>query len=264
VYPAHRLALKYLHYFLTAANGRGHGIHSPFLYDFTEKVLNATDSPAIFGRIEDLRSRLKRDRTMIPVLDLGAGSVSDNRNLRRIGDIARMAAKPPKYGRLLHRIAAHYGAQHVLELGTSLGLSSAYMASVPGVKELLTLEGAPAILKTAEANFEILGLKNVRSLCGDFDQTLTQALDMMTPDLIFFDGNHRYAPTMQYFNACRERTGEDCIYVFDDIHWSREMEDAWADIRRAPGVTCTIDLFFVGIVCFRTAFREPLHVSIRY
>jgi predicted O-methyltransferase YrrM len=264
VYPAHRLALKYLHYLLTAANGRGHGIHSPFLYDFTEKLLNAKDSPEIFGRIEALRAKLKRDETRIPVLDLGAGSVSDNNKSRRVCDIAKMAAKPPKYGRLLHRIATHYGAKKVLELGTSLGMSSAYMASAPCVQELLTLEGAPSILQTAEANFKMLGLSNIRTLCGDFDQTLAQALEMMTPDLVFFDGNHRYEPTMRYFNTCKELTGEDAIFVFDDIHWSREMEDAWGDIRRTPGVTCTIDLFFVGVVCFRPQFLEPLHISIRY
>ena len=264
MYPAHQLAFKYIKYLLTAANGRGHGIHSPFLYDFTEKILNAQDKPEVFDRIENLRARLKRDHSEIPVLDLGAGSVSDNRQTRRVCDIARMAAKPPKYGRLLHRIAAHYGARQVLELGTSLGLSAAYMSSAPGVQELLTLEGAPAILKTAETNLQSLGLKNVRTLCGDFDQTLPQALDSMTPDLIFFDGNHRYEPTMRYFHQCRERTGEEAIFVFDDIHWSREMEAAWTDIRHTPGVTCTIDLFFVGVVCFRTNFREPLHVSIRY
>jgi predicted O-methyltransferase YrrM len=264
VYPAHRLAFKYLHYLLTAANGRGHGIHSPFLYDFTEKVLNAGDQPPIFDRIEALRARLKRDHSEIPVLDLGAGSVSDNRQTRRVCDIARMAAKPPKYGRLLHRIAEHYGARQVLELGTSLGLSAAYMASASGVKELLTLEGAPAILRTAEANFSTLGLDNIRTICGDFDHTLTKALDTMTPDLVFFDGNHRYEPTMRYFRQCMERTGEHAIFVFDDIHWSREMEDAWSDIRQTPGVTCTIDLFLVGIVCFRKAFREPLHISISY
>ena len=264
MYPAHQLAFKYIKYLLTAANGRGHGIHSPFLYDFTEKVLNAQDRPDVFDRIETLRAGLKRNHTEIPVLDLGAGSVSDNRNMRRISDIARMAAKPPKFGRLLHHIAAHYGARQVLELGTSLGLSAAYMASAPGVQELLTLEGAPAILKTAESNLQSLGLKNVRTICGDFDQTLRQALDTMNPDLIFFDGNHRYEPTMRYFHQCRAQTGEEAIYIFDDIHWSREMEAAWTDIRQTPGVTCTIDLFFVGVVCFRKNFREPLHVSIRY
>ena len=133
MYPAHQLAFKYIKYLLIAANGRGHGIHSPFLYDFTEKILNAQDKPEVFDRIENLRARLKRDHSEIPVLDLGAGSVSDNRQTRRVCDIARMAAKPPKYGRLLHRIAAHYGARQVLELGTSLGLSAAYMSSAPGV-----------------------------------------------------------------------------------------------------------------------------------
>lgn len=265
MFPPATILFKYLRYFVTSSNGRGHGIHSPFVFDLVTQVLRAQERPAVFGRIEALRRSLRRDDRRLKVEDLGAGSVADNARERRVGDIAALAAKPARFGRLLHRIAAHYGCGTVLELGTSLGISTAYMASAPPVRRLVTLEGAGQVATVAEENFARLGLANIELIRGDFDQTLAVALERLPdPALVFFDGNHRKEPTLRYFRQCLGTAGEDAIFVFDDIHWSRGMEEAWAEIRRDPRVTCTIDLFFVGIVFFRRSFRQPQHFTIRY
>jgi predicted O-methyltransferase YrrM len=114
-------------------------------------------------------------------------------------------------------------------------------------------------------HFKGLGLDNVTAVAGNFDDTLAHALALVpSPDLVFFDGNHRYAPTLRYFHQCLEHAGEDAVFIFDDIHWSREMEDAWAEIILSSRVTCSIDLFFVGVVFFRKGFRERQHFTIRY
>ena len=265
LYPPLSIASRYLKYFITASNGKGHGIHSPFVFDFVTKVLNAREKPASFGRIEALRASLKRDVRVIPVEDMGAGSGLDNNTLRRVRDIAGNAAKPPKFGRLLHRIAAHYRCRSVIELGTSLGISTAYMATADSVEKVVTLEGAAQVHALAMEHFKTLGLDNVTTVPGNFDDTLEKALQLVpSPDLVFFDGNHRYAPTLRYFLQCMEHAGEDAVFIFDDIHWSREMEDAWSEIILSPRVTCSIDLFFVGIVFFRKGFRERQHFTIRY
>lgn len=267
-YPLYSLpviALKYLRYLLQASNGRGYGIHSPFAYAFTRQVLDDRIRPESADAIESLRARLQNDRRVLEVDDLGAGSVSGGGRRRTVADIARRAAKPARYGRLLHRTAAHLGCRSALELGTSLGLTTCYLATVPGMQEVLTLEGSHAVLKVAEENFEGMGLTNIRTLEGDFDQTLAQALSLMPhPDLVFIDGNHRYEPTIRYFEQCLASAGSHTVLVFDDIHWSPGMERAWREISSHPRVRCTIDLFFIGIVLFREAFREPQHFTIRY
>ena len=258
-------AIQFLRYWLTASNGRGHGVHSPFVFDFITKVLNDPLQPEIFARIEGLRQRLKSEQGLVHVEDLGAGSGLDNAQQRKIGDIARHAAKPPKYGRLLHRIARHYHCEKVLELGTSLGLSTAYLAAADPVRQLITLEGAPAVAGLALQNLQQLGLENVRLIQGNFDQTLTDALAIIgSPDLVFVDGNHRQQPTLRYFRQCLEVVSDQAIFVFDDIHWSPEMEAAWEEIKAHEAVTCSIDLFFLGIVLFRPSFREKQHFTIRY
>lgn len=265
MYNLFTLSVKYLQYLLTASSGKGHGVHSPFVFDFVINVLNDKSHPQAFDKIEVLRASLLKQNEKITVEDFGAGSALDPSRERKISDIARHAAKPPKFGRLLYRIAKYYQVTNVLELGTSLGLSTAYLAAAPGVKQVITMEGSPAIAEKARLHFDQLSLKNIEIVKGNFDHTLAAvAQNGPRPDLIFFDGNHRKEPTLRYFRQCLAGAGENDIFIFDDIHWSAEMEEAWGEICQDDAVTCSIDLFFVGIVFFRRDFREKQAFAIRY
>lgn len=265
MYSKPTLALHYLRYLLTASNGRGHGIHSPFVYDFVEQVLNARHRPSVFAHIEAYRESLKRSTEVLRVEDFGAGSAYGDTVERPVSRIARHAAKPPRFGRLLYRLAEHYHCRTALELGTSLGISTAYLASVPGMERVLSIEGSPAIAAKARSGLNGLGLSQVELMVGNFDSVLPEALERLpSPDLVFIDGNHREEPTLRYFHQCLPVVHEETILVFDDIHWSAEMASAWATIKAHPQVRCTIDLFFIGIVVFRKAFREKQDFVIRY
>jgi len=265
LYNLFTLSSKYIHYLFTASNGKGHGIHSPFVFEFVTQVLNDRRKPEAFHKIERLRKSLLKNNERIIVNDFGAGSSLDSSNERRISDIARHAAKPAKYGRLLYRMIDHFHCDQVLELGTSLGLSTAYMASPPSVKQIASLEGAAFVAARAKQNLDSLSISNVGIITGNFDITLDNVLKKNPkPDLVFFDGNHRKEPTLRYFRQCLSTADENSIFVFDDIHWSAEMEEAWREICLDDAVTCSIDLFFVGIVFFRKDFREKQAFTIRY
>lgn len=265
MYNLFTLFRKYISYLFTASNGKGHGIHSPFVFDFVINVLNNRHKPEAFSKIESLRASLLKNHEKIKVTDFGAGSALDPHRERKVSDIARHAAKPAKYGRLLYRLADHYNCHEILELGTSLGLSTAYLASTPSVNKVTTLEGAELIAARAKQNLESLSLPPVQIITGNFDNTLGLSLAKNPrPDLVFFDGNHRKEPTLRYFRQCLSTADENSIFVFDDIHWSAEMEEAWQEICKTEAVTCSIDLFFVGIVFFKKDFREKQAFTIRY
>jgi predicted O-methyltransferase YrrM len=236
------------------------------VYAFIENVLRDRKPYEIYGKVEALRRELLRSNERLEVVDLGAGSRKDNQQSRRVGDIVRSAAKPKKYGQLLYRTARHYGCRNLLELGTSLGITTAYLAAGAGTEgKVVTIEGAPAIAAKAAEQLRRLGAGNVVQLVGDFDERLPEAFGIMpSPELVYIDGNHRKEPTLRYFQLLKERCGEQAILVFDDIHWSRGMEEAWAAIRGDDEVTCTIDLFHVGFVFFRRSFREKVDFMIRY
>ncbi len=127
MYSKFQLGLKYLHYYFTASNSKGHGMHSPFVFEFITRVLNdKTDYPA-YSHVENLRKQLLKDQSVVTVEDFGAGSSIDKTNQRTIASIAKNAAKPAKFGQLLHRMVKHYQPQTILELGTSLGITTSYL-----------------------------------------------------------------------------------------------------------------------------------------
>lgn len=267
MYSAFTLSLKYLHYLLTAANGKGHGIHSPFVYDFVRNVLNdKTDYPE-FGPIERLRHRLLRNHTPIPIEDYGAGSASSVSGAasKSIAAITRHSSKSSKYAQLLFRMVRYYQPHYVVELGTSVGLSAAYLASGSDSSVVLTGEGNDALAMLARRNLQSLQIDRVQVVTGNFDNTLpVMAGSIPQVDFAFIDGNHRKVPTLKYFGELQARSSADAILVFDDIHWSEEMEEAWMEIKNHPSVLLTIDLFFLGIVFFKPEFKVKQHFTIRF
>jgi len=265
MYSPLRLAFKYIYYYLTATNGRGHGIHSPFIFDFIKKVLNDKNYYPAYDGVEQLRKQLLKDQTLLTIKDFGAGSAIDKTNQRTIASIAKNAAKPKKYGQLIYRMVKYYQPQTVLELGTSLGITTSYLATANSRAKVITMEGATEIADIARENFRILEIRNIEIKEGDFDNTLPSVIGQQPlVDFVFIDGNHRNEPTIRYFHQLLTKTNNDSILVFDDIHWNMEMEQAWQTIRKHPSVGCSIDLFFIGIILFRQEFKEKQHHTIRF
>jgi predicted O-methyltransferase YrrM len=265
MYNGWQLALKYLNYYITASNGKGHGIHSPFIFNFIKEVLNDDAVYPAYESVEKIKEELLRNNTRITLEDLGAGSVASKTNTRSISTIARHSAKSKKFARLLYRIVHQYKPATVVELGTSLGLSTAGFALANPLAKVYTIEGAASVAAIAKNNFRQLGIENIDLRVGHFDQQLPVLLaDLNQVDLAFIDGNHQYEPTLDYFRQLVAKMKNDSILIFDDIHWSRGMEQAWQGIQQDEAVRCTVDLFFIGIVFFREEFREKQHFTIRY
>ncbi len=265
MYSSFQLAVKYLRYYVTAYNSKGHGMHSPFVYDFIKNVLNDTTEYEAYRQVEALREKMLQDHRLLAIEDMGAGSTGSNKTERSIASIAKRAAKPPKLGKLLYRIAAYYQPTTILELGTSLGITTAYLAMANKKATVLSIEGAPAIAQQAIENMAAIPVNNVTIITGNFDGTLVVQSSKLAPlKMVFIDGNHRKEPTIAYFEQLLSFMEDDTILVFDDIHWSREMEEAWKIIKAYPAVQCSIDLFFLGIIFFRKSFREKQHFIIRF
>ena len=260
-----QLAFKFIKYYLTASNGKGHGIHSPFVYDFVTKVLNKTNAPENITAIEARRNSLKANTSVIEVLDRGAGSRQAEFKQRSISGIAKSALKQKKISQLLYRMGVYFKPSNILEMGTCFGITSSYLAMSMPNQTLVTMEGAPAIAQEAQTTFDLLGLKNIQISEGDFATSLPEYLHSIPQiGMVYIDGNHRYAPTMEYFKLLLSKVNEQSILIFDDIYWSGEMEKAWAEIKKQEEVTLTIDLFHVGIVFFRKENKQKQNFTIRY
>lgn len=265
MYSSFQLSKKFLHYFLTAQNGRGHGIHSPFVFDFIIHVLNDKKKYDCFSGIESIRKQLLKNNKAIEVEDFGAGSAVIPFKNRIVKDIAASSLKKKKYAQLLFRIAKYYGSKTIVELGTSFGITTSYLASASPDLKAFTLEGAKNIAKIAVQNFESLQLKNIELIEGSFEKTFPSIDEkIQSVDLLFIDGNHRKKATLEYFNFFLKKSTNDSIFIFDDIHWSAEMEEMWKLVQKHDSVTLTIDLFFIGIVFFSKDFKVKQHFTIRF
>lgn len=215
--------------------------------------------------IEQQRQKLLADNTRIEVEDFGAGSKVIRSNQRVIKNIAASSLKPKKFAQLLFRIVQYYQPAAMVELGTSLGITSAYLASGNAIGRLFTCEGSSNIAAIAQETFTALQVKNIQLIQGDFAKTLPLLFDRCPlADFVFIDGNHRQAPTIAYFEEFLQHAKPATILVFDDIHWSAEMEAAWHFIQQHPAVTLTIDLFFIGLVFINPDFKVKQHFTIRY
>lgn len=254
--------LKYISYKIKAVSK--HKVHSPFVYDLIIDVFENDNSYYAFPAVELIRKKLLLSKRVVTVDDMGAGSRVFNSNQRKIKSIAKHSSKNPKYAQLLFRMVNYYHPNTILELGTSLGLTTAYLAKARKKAKVYTLEGSPEICKAAKNTFKSLRLDNVQMVQGNFNDTLPEILPKISVlDFVFFDGNHQKKPTLDYFNQCLEKVNENSVFVFDDIHWSDEMTEAWEAIKNHPEVTLSVDIFQFGIVFFRRGV-EKQHFVLRY
>jgi predicted O-methyltransferase YrrM len=265
LYTHFQLAKKYLKYSLTASNSKGHGVHSPFVFEFIKFVLNDKKKYDVYQTIEKQRQVLLNDKTIIEVEDFGAGSTVIKTKKRVVKDIAASSLKPKKYSKLLFRMIQFYNKKNVLELGTSFGITTAYLASAKNNPAVTSMEGSQSIANIAQQSFDALQLKNIDIIRGDFEKILSPFLEnAATIDFAFLDGNHRKIPTLQYFKQILSNSTAETIVVFDDIHWSKEMEEAWEEIKTHEAVTLSIDLFFIGIIFLKKDFKVKQHFVVRY
>jgi predicted O-methyltransferase YrrM len=264
-YNTFTLIYKYIRYLWKASNGRGHGVHSPFVYAFIKNVLNTKSEGAIVDAIELYRQQLLNNQKEITILDLGAGADLKGNASRTIAQIAKGALKPKKYSTLLSRIVAYFQPRHVVEMGTSLGITTCYLAYGVPEASVVTMEGAPTVAQEALTTFKNLGFQNIQLIEGNFDQSLPNYLQSISAvGIAYVDGNHKYTPTMHYFNLLLAKSDEHSIFIFDDIHWSSEMEKAWEEIKADARISLTIDLFYIGIVFLKKGNKEKENFTIKF
>ncbi len=239
-----------------------HGVHSPFVYNLSEEVLYSKGAKRA-SEIEKLRQRLSTDPREVELIDLGAGSRVNSGNLRSVSEMVKTSSTPIQVAQMLQRLVIHSGHTHLLEVGTNLGLTSAYLAASSDNAKFIGLEGDPFLASEAVKNLKSLGL-NGKILQGPFSETLDLAIDDLAQiDFAYIDGNHQYKPTIEYFKKISQVINSKSVIAVGDIHWSMEMTEAWEEIKEDSNVSLTIDLFHLGLVFFQTGRHGREHFRLK-
>ena len=250
--------LKYINYKLTAYYE--HDLHSPFLYNFYMELIRNKYPFGDFEELDKIRKELKTNTTTIEVTDFGAGSKKMTSNRRKISDIAKHGIAQKKQAEFLYRLINKFSPNTLVELGTSIGLTGLYLAKAAPKSTIYTIEGCPNLFQFSKNLFQQQGTKNIQSINGNFNTEFPKLLSQINSiDFLYIDGNHAYEPTIEYFKMALDKKHRNSIFVLDDIYWSNGMQQAWKEICEHPEVTVSLDLFYFGIVFFRTENKHKEH-----
>ncbi|NDP26776.1 MAG: class I SAM-dependent methyltransferase [Flavobacterium sp.] len=249
-----------------------HAVHSPFAFNLITKCFydqkskpdpSGSEQAKQYQVLKNYRNSLLENKSTIEVTDFGAGSKVFKSNTRQISKIAKTAGISSKRAKLLFRIVNYFQPETVLEIGTSLGLATSALALGNPKASIVTLEGCQNTLAIARNQLQLLNVKNVELVLTEFGDYLdSENLKSQIYNLIYVDGNHSKTATLEYFELLLPTITNDSVWIFDDIHWSPEMEEAWEIIKNNPKVTVTIDTFQWGLLFFRRE-QPKEHFTIR-
>lgn len=254
-------AFRFLRFYFSAQTR--FGIHSPFVFSIVTDLLEDRREFYAFSEIETIRKQSLSLKNVIEIKKVGAGSRVTDQTQRPVSHIVKNSSVPGFWGRFLFKSVLHFKARAIVELGTSLGFSTMYLAKANSTARVFSIEADAGLLRFSKGNFKNLKLENICLFEGAFEHELPALLTQSGQvDLAFIDGDHRFEPTVAYFKMLLEKAGGNSVFIFDDIHWSDEMERAWQWIQNQSEVTLTIDFYRMGMVFFKKEFKEKQHFKI--
>ena len=240
-----------------------HGVHSPFVFSLVTKCFYDKKNYTEYSILKNYRNSLLANKSRIDVTDFGAGSRVFKSNTRAINQIAKNAGISKSRAELLFRITKYFQPSTILEIGTSLGLATSALSLGNPKAKITTLEGCSNTLAEARANSSRFNFENINLVETEFYSYIKNILlQASSIHLIYFDGNHSKQATLEYFTLLLPTIANESVWVFDDIHWSKGMEEAWEIIKNHQKVTVSIDTFQWGIVFFREEQKKE-HFVIR-
>lgn len=234
----------------------------PIIQEFSESILTPSRKPnPEYAYLEKLRQQWVTSTLSLPVKDLGAGPRKGKNQVRPLKSIAKHSLSPARFGRIMALLIQQIQPKHVLELGTSLGLTSLYLRHhLPRHGILTTFEGSPSLTSFSKRVFQQQSVDNIQVIAGNLDHTLPDFVQQAPPiDMVYFDANHRYEPTLRYWQTVKSVLQPDAILIFDDIHWSTEMRQAWKKISQHESSRICVDFFEAGVIWTTPTLPKQYH-----
>lgn len=230
-----------------------HGIHSPFLFSLYCNVLIEKYPFYIFEKIESRRKSLLVNKTEIKVENFGADSYLGTSEVKKIKDIARFSLADVATSQMFFRLVHTLKCNQILELGTSFGISTAYLASANPKSKVYTFEGSVEILQQADKNWKDLGLKNIVSIQGNLKKTLSEFLTKEQPklDLVYVDANHTYEGARTIIAQIKPYLHNETVVILDDINWSTDMRKIWEELKSDSFFSLTFENHRLGFLFLR-------------
>ncbi len=250
---------SYISYFLRVVDR--HSLQAPFIFKFYSDLVEGIKSQHEDPEIEKIRKAMLADKTKIRGIDYGAGSSYVPDTSREISKIAKSGISSPKSCRLISCIARCQQPQTIIELGTSLGILTAYLSRAIPKGKIFTFEGNSDLCDQAKSISNFLSCKNIELVEGDIDQTLKMTLDKISEvDFAIIDANHTKRALLTYYGMIKQKISNEGLIFIDDIRWSTEMYEGWLEITRDPDVKISIEFLQNGLLFFKTGLSKQHYI----
>lgn len=251
------IAFIYAGYLIFSKHKKGHGIHSPFVFCLIRNVFLIKHKIPEILKIEKIRKELLLSNDYIMLKGYGSSSKKNFNKKIPVKKIVKKSSVRIKYGRLLYNLAKYFNPAEIIELGTSVGISTLYMAYGADKSKIHTIEGEKELCQLAEKNFKKLQFQNINIINDNFDNVFKDLLkNSENSVMLFIDGNHSKEKTLFYFNEIKKVKEKITIAIFDDINWSIEMRNTWKIIKNDENVKLTVDIFQMGLVFFNQGMHK--------
>jgi predicted O-methyltransferase YrrM len=225
-----------------------YNIHSPFLFELLKYISDVDKRYYQFDKIEQVRTFHINNHNTLNINDQGAGSSIKNGQARTIASICKVSTSGEKKCRLIYNIIQYLKPQSVVELGTNLGIATAYIQIASKNENVHTIEADAQLMDIAQQTFTRLKLPIItynttfETFFRDYPEIIIDA------DLVYIDGNHTYEGTILAYREATISQTKQKVLIFDDIYWSKGMQRAWKDICLDITSGYCIDLYIIGIV----------------
>jgi len=218
---------------------KGHGVHSPFIYNLITKVIEEKTPYYFFEDIENFRKELLNAENPV-------------------NTITAKETQPKNYGALLFRLVNFFKCRNVLQIGSSTGLMSLYLAlPLRNSCECYAMEERVGLLGTILIFAEKYSLTNLHCVEGAYSGNLNQLNTENNPfDLIFINTKGDYEKTFKALNLTEKFIYPETIMVVDNIKRNKSMRKLWQEIKNRSDVRLTIDLLSLGLVFFNPKLHK--------
>lgn len=252
---------QYLLQFLLKSVSRNGIRRYPEFLEFYDHVIDGDKYYYAFKKLDLLRAQLEQDLTLLDIVDYGAGSSYGQSPKKSVSKLVNQQVSSSYQLRLIWRLIYLFKCKNILELGSSIGLSSMYLGSVFSDSTVDVLEGNEHFVRFGKKMAKSFPIDTLHFYTGKFVDTLDYVLERKRYDLVFIDGHHERQATFDYYKKILPHLHKDSIVIFDDIYWSKGMKEVWEMIKLESEVTYSIDLYFMGIIFFNS--KSNKHIKLR-
>lgn len=220
-------------------------IHSPYIYSLITKGLKSSLSPEASLSMRQLKKNIHG----VPPFTSEDAGTGVNRTLGG-PQLLKMGISHP-YGKMLYGISKHLKPNNILEIGTSAGISAAYMALGNPHAKIKTVEACKNKALIAKDLMEKNNFHNVSVIYGYGNEVLDQlAKENYKAQMVYVDADHSWEGTVGFFHQLTRLTTRESIIILDDIYWSADMQRAWKHITNQKQVTLSLATMRLGMVFF--------------